>query len=159
MESDQKQLRTVDWSSVAIELNALFYSERDGTRQWAASLEDYEILFPETRACRIELLDRQAEIQRYVFDFSVAFASALLVPPETRPSVRRNAITDFEKHKDLLLDQLALVEDLRIHLQNRSLGAITGAAVPDRRPAEAGRPVLVSGDMGQLEIVPFEARE
>ncbi|MCL6611193.1 MAG: hypothetical protein K6T66_06610 [Peptococcaceae bacterium] len=99
---------------------------------WVIILEEYETLFPETRKARVQLLEKHREIKDELVNYS----------------------RDNKKKIDinLMLDQVALIEDLRIYIQNNTLGEITGNTIPEREPKDPRLPKLVYYK-GQLEII------
>lgn len=65
-------------------------------------------------------------------------------------------IKALQERRPLIDDQAALLEDLRVHLQNVSLHEIAGAKVPERVPADPDVPKIVVGPDGQLTIRAYE---
>lgn len=99
---------------------------------WIIILEEYETLFPETRQARVQLLEKHRRIKDKLVNYS----------------------RDYKKKIDinLILDQLALVEDLRIYIQNNTLGVITGNKISERELIDPRLPKLVY-HKGQLKII------
>lgn len=114
--------------------------------RWAARLEEYEILFAYTRRCRIELFDRH-------YKMTEALDKVCSVLTDQSADTRSAAIETAKKYEGDVLDQAALVDDLRVHLQNSCLGALTGRLVPTREPRDSSHPRLESDANGELRVV------
>ncbi|MGB2803502.1 MAG: hypothetical protein WBD64_01225 [Candidatus Zixiibacteriota bacterium] len=52
-----------------------------------------------------------------------------------------------------MAEQQALVEDLRLYLQNLCLSSFTGNRIPERKPEDSFLPRLVEDKDGNLRIV------
>ena len=116
---------------------------------WVLQLEEYEILFPETRDVRHQLVAKQSALFERV--------SVLLNPIDFARTLKEKqeadrALAELASLHMAFLDQSALMEDMRVHLQNAALGRITGTAIPGRLPKAGGRPFLTSRSKGRLEI-------
>lgn len=111
---------------------------------WNQYLEDYEILFPEIAKIRVQLMDRNTEIMGLISELDVSVYSFFELMKE------KNMGREFPA--GYVLDQVCLMEDLRIYLQNRCLGEITGNRVPDRDPRDKSVPKIVTNKDGLLEI-------
>jgi hypothetical protein len=113
---------------------------------WAERLEEYECLFPETASVRVELLD--------MYEASFASSHAFADIYENEPRV----VESQEKDKCLgsLIDLMGLTWDLLIHVQNKSIGQITGHRVPERQVESDKYPRLVSNRDGNLIILKRE---
>lgn len=111
---------------------------------WNQYLEDYEILFPETAKIRVQLMDRNTDIMELIsiLDVSVYAFFELI----NKDNIRRENAAGY------VLDQVCLMEDLRIYLQNRCLGEITGNKVPGRELRDISVPKIVTNKDGLLEI-------
>jgi hypothetical protein len=144
----EKQGIQVNWQQKVAKITEIFFSGKSGYR-WIFCLEEHEILFPETLDCRKEMLARQRKIQ----DFLGSFIEALLcvTTPESSEK-RKKIIEEAESNIDFVYDQIALMEDLRIYLQNRCLSSFTGNKVPERKPEDKSLPRLVQNRSGMLQI-------
>lgn len=111
---------------------------------WVYSLEDYEILFPATRQCRQELLTRHNSISNFVL------AHAVLSQDQSYSE----AVSAAAAQRDFVLDQVALIEDLKVYIQNLCLAGITGYTVPERTLRDPSLPKLVEDKSGNLVTVP-----
>lgn len=125
-------------------------SRKADIRGWSIALEDYQIVFPETATARRRL---DARHLRIAFALEPTF-SRLLRLSLTHPAVGdydqvTNGAEEVLPHID---DQIALLEDLRIHLQNVTLSRIMDEAVPPRHPKDPSVPRLALR-AGTLEIV------
>ena len=116
----------------------------DNDSQWIFALEQYEVLFPETRECRHALVERSIRLSNEVSQFF----SAILYPAS-----RATAVAQSKALWNDLGDQGALIEDLLVHIQNATLGAIVKHTVPFRVPLDPKLPRIVAGKRGQLAIV------
>ena len=117
---------------------------------WAIQLEEYEILFPETRTVRGQLVHEQSLIYARVAE--------LLQPHDLSAALKRDRdLADrtlavlATLHMDFM-DQSALTEDLRVHLQNAALGQITGRKLPSRVPTDPSLPRFSFDPQGQLHV-------
>lgn len=127
------------------ELRDLLHSN-DANLNWILTLEEYEALFPKTRDCRHELLAVQRTISSQFFQLTTLHEHA---PPE-----RTKILEQVRAHDAVRLDQIALIEDLRIYVQNTCLSRISGHAVPPRQATDANVPRLVADGQGMLHISP-----
>ena len=121
---------------------ALTYDRRAGT--WITSLEQYELLFPETADVRSHLVARSSAIEKHVRTLGAAY-----LKPEDHGALVE-AKDQAMSNARYTLDQVALARDLLRHLQNKSLSAITGRSIPDRIP-ELGPHLILRNK--KLEIV------
>jgi hypothetical protein len=145
----QEQGFPVDWFQKISTLREIFFADKS-VSNWVLCLEEYEILFPETAECRKDLLDRQREIQKYLG----AFLEHLILVPKnlTGTEKLKKTIEQAQNDVQLVVDQLAMMEDLRIYLQNRCLSSFTGNKIPERKPEDMSLPRLVQNKSGMLEI-------
>lgn len=140
----------VDLAATAKQFLAL-QARRNDARAWSLSLEDYQILFPETATARRRLDRRHLRI---AFGLEVPFTRLL------RLSLTHPPITEYEELVKvaegvlpLIDDQSALLEDLLIHLQNVTLSRIMDRAVPPRSPQDPSVPRLAFTRASMLEVV------
>jgi hypothetical protein len=134
------------------ELQKVFFRPGETPHEWGWLLEDYEILFPETAESRKALLDRQSKITASLFDFHASLRTLIGSPLERFEEIFSERV---KKHnpQGRCMDQLGLVEDLKIHLQNRVLSRITGNRVPHREPPDPSVPRIAESPDGDLIIV------
>ena len=111
---------------------------------WAQQLEEHEILFAQTRQCRIDLL----AIERRLEEGLEHLVQGLVGTPEERLS----SVDSVQQYHAVVSDQLALTYDLAVHLQNYCLSALTGRVVPERAPLEPTHPHLATDRNGDLQI-------
>ncbi len=116
---------------------------------WNALLEDYAILFPETKKIRVQLQDRDIEIGQLLMNIHMSFLAAKhegLTKPlqDLLKSTPNNAI-------EYISDQMCLMIDLNVYMQNRCLGEITGNKIQPRSPRDTTVPKIVIKN-GVLEI-------
>lgn len=137
---------SVNWSQKITEFKNKIYSDKSNL-QWGYRLEEYEILFPKTAKCRKSLLDRHTQVQDYIY----SFLQQLL--EQTSLDKRKKFIEKAQKGSDILFDQIALMEDLRIYLQNLCLSSFTGNKIPERKPEDLSVPRLIEDNKGYLQIV------
>lgn len=142
--SDDLQ-RQLFWHDQAGEAHKMLYSQRGAPHRLLTILEEYELLFPETRQVRSQLC---------------IFAQARVMEPFSRSiidlgieSLREQAISDMQVQSDQRMDYAAVLEDLRVHVQNASLATITGGRVPKRSPLDPTVPIMVAKSDGMLDIV------
>lgn len=115
---------------------------------WNASLEDYQILFPETEKVRVQLQERSIEIAQMIFDIFLSLEYASIQGDNKIGTIKDEAALFI---LDYMLDQISLLEDLRIFLQNKCFSEITGAKIPEREPRDISVPKIISKN-GLLEI-------
>lgn len=122
--------------------------QRATMRNWAIRLEDYEILFPDTREARIDLDKIHLQVVRYIsqrheglLDISLRYqgllGASLKVDADALEKIIEQAEEIIKKAHDergVIDDHVALLDDLRLHLINRTLGGIAGGTVPPRVP-------------------------
>jgi hypothetical protein len=136
----------VDWLKRMGESLAKFYDDR--SLRWIYALEEYELVFPETRAARLFLYDRQVEgINPRINQWVGAFASA-----NERPAVFGDG-----RGTEVFSDQQSNVEYLRVAVQNLSLGRIMDRTQPIPEPTEPGRYRLELQRDGMLRYVLSDA--
>ena len=123
----------------------------DESHLWMTRLEEYEVLFPEASSARREIASAQA---------ALGSALASLIPLSTMTVLGQGSPGDGERiaaKLDLaaghVMSMLRVLEDLRIHLQNASLGPIVGRTIKTTSPPVAGLPHLIMTD-GELHISP-----
>ncbi|HHY39710.1 MAG TPA: hypothetical protein GX502_00475 [Syntrophaceticus sp.] len=138
----QTPVFAVNWQEKFRESIKLFF-QHSRSHDWVIILEEYEILFPETRDIRISLLMRQKELTK-VFD---EYLNGLIAPKEQRIEIIKKTM----KKMPLLSDQISLIEDLKIYLQNKTLSDLTGNKIPEREPKDPSLPKIVSHN-GKLTI-------
>lgn len=131
-----------DWISFSKKILGVSNNSR---LEWIFTLEEYEILFPETRNVREELAVRHHKIFTCIND---SFKLALT----TNEDDRKKAILIIEEQNDYVFDQIALIEDLKIYIQNITLNILTGNMVPARQPLDPLVPLIIKDKKGQLQI-------
>lgn len=156
-------MRTLDFSKAALlagitpnfrekadELLSLQERSKE-TREWSLALEDYQILFPETALARFRLDRRHLRILDAIRPvYSQLLSLSLAVPTATEVD------TVFGVAKSglsLVEDQSALLDDLRVHLQNQTLSRIMERKLSHRKPHDPTVPRLVPNERGSLEVV------
>jgi hypothetical protein len=145
----EEQNFSVDWLKRRAELGELFFSGRSAL-EWIFRLEEHEILFPKTAKCRKDLVVRQEQILEYLRSFLHELPSGFGKPPDFNQ--RKEAIKKAQNNAGIIVDQLALMEDLRIYLQNLCLSSFTGNKIPERKPKKSSLPRLVQDEGGNLHI-------
>ncbi len=146
----EEQNFSVDWLKKRAELGELFFSGRSAL-EWIFRLEEHEILFPKTAKCRKDLVVRQEQILEYLRSFLHELPSGFGKPPDFNQ--RKKGIKKAQNDAGIIVDQLALMEDLRIYLQNLCLSSFTGNKIPERRPKKSSLPRLVQDERGDLQIM------
>ena len=106
-------------------------------------MEEYEILFPETRRVRAQLGQRINEIDR-VYPPLVA-----AIFDEGR---RDAAIEQLEQRLLCHLEYVAVLEDLSRHVQNATPAEVTGRTIPPRTPKDKSFPLMSKRADGLLDI-------
>lgn len=129
-----------DWRSFGKEVSDMTSVKLE----WIYILEEYEILFPETRCLREELLERDREIvnclgQIFKLTWSLDEAD------------KERIVHMLEEKTEFVADQIAFIEHLKIHLQNKTLNLLTGNKVPEIKPLDPLLPIVIY-DKGQLKI-------
>jgi len=127
-----------------------YISSHDEVHAWNRRMEEYLILFPECSEVRVELGARTRSILQALSEFH----SKLLSTAGDRGSgaARRELFAGMDSIRESCWDLATLLEDLRIHLQNVSLQAITGNRVPARKPPDPKVPRMEQGHDGHLAI-------
>jgi hypothetical protein len=114
-----------------------------GHLEWIHTLEAYEILFPETTECRVELARLEQSLVQRAQHIAIAFL---------HDDQRLAAFQAAELLSEQFGHQQALFEDLRRHIQNKALGTITGYKIPDRVPLDPALPILTLGPDSKLHV-------
>ena len=116
-----------------------------GSADLVLVLEEHELLFPETRHVR-------SQLGLFSSDRIISLYSTLLA--DLMSDDRRDAaIEAMVARRGRNADYQALLEDLRIHVQNRALSEITGHQVPQRQPRDPNVPIMVTRADGLLDIL------
>jgi hypothetical protein len=140
-----------NWEHARELVRDLLGNHRAGS-EWSTAMEEYESLFPETSRVRVALLQRGRTVLDILSKLSSDLMSATF-PGAALPA--RQAVGFWAKEQQgFLLDQQSLLVDLSVHLQNASVGRITGAKVPLRKPTDPSVPMIVVGADGFLSIAP-----
>jgi hypothetical protein len=106
-------------------------------------MEEYEMLFPETRRVRAQLGHRMNEIDRV---YAPAFAA---IVDEGR---RDAAIEQLQQRLLCHLEYSAVLEDLRRHYQDATLSEVNGRTIPPRTPTGKSFPLMSKRADGLLDI-------
>ena len=138
------------------ELNKLRLIQNERPNDWNWYLEEYEILFNETSKVRGILQGRAIEIDAmlmwFLFEHFNAFKDAT-----NDYQYKRDAIKEIKKWDTYITDQICLLLDIRVHIQNRSLGEVTDRFVESRKNAAISVCRVMLGSDGKLEIEPYWA--
>jgi hypothetical protein len=106
-------------------------------------MEEYEMLFPETRRVRAQLGQRMNEIDRvYPPLFAAIFGEGR----------RDAAIEQLQQRLLCHLEYSAVLEDLRRHIQNAPPSEVTGRTIPPRTPTDNSFPLMSKRADGLLDI-------
>jgi len=108
-------------------------------------LEEYEQLFPNTRHIRAQMGFRhQVIVERF----------GGLINDLLSPATHNASVEAMIEQLPLTSDYTAVLEDLRIRVQNVALAEITGKAIPKREPPDPHAvAIMVERADGMLEIV------
>jgi len=123
-----------DWRKRREELRFLLQDRHQEAMKWATKLEDYRLVFPECEAIRLELHQRQLPIQQKAWDILSSVSQAAAAQTQVPPTER--FLSKLNEALDLVMTQSALLDDLRVHLQNAALSSITGRSIPLRHPPD-----------------------
>ncbi len=139
----------IDWQEKLVEYRRMFHSV---TTVWHQILEDYQILFPETKNVIIQLQNRDVEISNLLTEFHhdlMLYTQENYNKVQVKAIIRKANITIV----DYILDQIYLMKDLRIYLQNRSLSPIIRNTVRERQLIDPSTPkIIMNIHTGLLEI-------
>ncbi|EIW15709.1 MULTISPECIES: hypothetical protein [Pelosinus] len=138
----------INWDEKLSKYDIMFYSVN---KLWNENLEDYQIIFPETKDVRIQLQERDFDITGMLTEFkSDLTRRKMMIGKDRIKDLIENANLTINEY---LLDQMCLMEDLRIYLQNRALSQITGNIVPERKPKDSSTAIILMNEStGYLEI-------
>lgn len=139
-----------DWRSAITQIRDLI-DDRKVTTDWSIALEEYEILFPEVRDVRAQLLLRQREFFTFASEVSSTLTEIALFPGDL--ASREARVAKLKEKLSSLWEQQALLDDLRIHLQNVSLARIVDRRVSERMPTDPDVLRIIPGKGGMLVIV------
>lgn len=126
------------------ESSCKLFFETNKSFTWGVVMEEYEILFPETKKVRMELLIRNKKIRGILDDFTSKIID------ENRGDFT-NYINDIDEKMDFIEDQIYLIEDLKIYLQNKTLSKITKNKATERVPQDSSMPRIIVKN-GELVI-------
>ena len=108
----------------------------DASTDWTFLMEHFEVLFPETAEVRLQLLN----IERLIREDLHASRRQMFGPSheqQTTVSVLAEALEPALSRLPLLSNQIAFLQDLLIHLQNRVFSNLTSYSVPPRQSVAA----------------------
>ena len=115
-----------------------------GSADLVLVLEEHELLFPETRHVRSQLGFFSSE--RIISLYSTLLSDLM-------SDDRRDAAIDAMMARgNRNADYQALLEDLRIHVQNKALAEITEHRVAQRQPRDPNVPIMATRTDGLLDI-------
>ena len=118
-----------DWLKSRETLRSLMDSHMDAVK-WASKLEDYRLIFPECEAIRSELHKRHLPIQQEAW--KIVGSLSELAARQINAPAPPEFLSKWNETLDLVMTQSALLDDLRVHLQNVALSRITGRSLPPR---------------------------
>ena len=123
---------------------------RQYPNSWNETLDDYQILFPETAEVGIKLQYRSIEIDKFLSDTHFDLLTPTMFEPNSANKV--DMLKEYEFYRSYVMNQFGLMEDLRIYLQNRCLSEITGNKVPERDITDESLPHIFITNKGLLDI-------
>lgn len=139
----------INWQEKLLKYNHMFYSLDN---IWNQTLEDYQIIFPETKDVTIQLQNRDVEISNLLIEFDrdlMLYTGDIYNESQIKSLIEKANITIL----GYILDQIGLMEDLRRYLLNSSLSQITKNKILDRQPLDPSTPrIIMNKDTGLLEI-------
>lgn len=115
------------WFQQNVEGRAPLFSPSHQSSSLLMVMEEYEILFPETRRVRAQLRHRMTEIDRVYPPLATAIFDE---------GGRDAAIEQLQQRLPCDLEYFAVLEDLRRHIQNATFSVVTGRTVPPRIPKD-----------------------
>ncbi len=117
--------------------------------RWSQQLEEYQILFPSLTAARAEIVNLHLDIHRRV---NRLFVDGVIMVRNKFPINHAAVSQQVTELRELLLDEAALFEDVRVIVQNEALGEITRKRIPRRVPQDPEVPRLLIDEQGQYHI-------
>ena len=148
--SERIGLAPANWQSARERITSLTSDVRV-TTDWSVVLEEYEILFPEVRDVRAQLLFRGGDIFKFATEVSGALTEMSLFPGPL--AAREARVSKLKERLPSIWEQQSLLDDIRIHLQNVSLSKVVRRRVPFRAPTDPDVLRIVPGKEGKLVIV------
>jgi len=147
---DEKKIMAVNWSEKLLELGDLFYKHKGKPSvNWIYRLEEYDILFPSLRDCRLALGNLNLTIGHFLEQLtSNLIANATL----DKANERKESITKASDNVGIVYDQIFLMQDLMVILQDICLSSITKNKIPERKPEDPNAVRLIKGKNGKIEI-------
>lgn len=130
---------------VRTELSSLFF-DNPSALLWSFRLEEYQILFPYTANARRALFERHSRLRSRLEELFQRYTAESAEPVQAPATENQDLL-------ELIGDQIGLFEDLRVHLQNRTLAALTTSQVPLRVPRDIALPRLVEMPDGDLQVI------
>lgn len=131
------------WCQQNIEGRAPLLSPSHQSSNLLMVMEEYEMLFPETRRVRAQLGQRMNEIDRVDPPLFAAIFD------EGR---RDAAIEQLQQRLVCHLEYSAVLEDLRRHIQDATPSKVTGRTIPPRTPTDNAFPLMSKRADGLLDI-------
>ncbi len=132
------------WLEQSSKGQTIIFRKQAPGRTLTMVLEELELLFPETRRIRYQL--GHASLQT-LFQYSTWLT-------DLQQDDRREAtITAMEQRLGRNADYSALLEDLRIHIQNSALSEIMDRRIDLRKPRDQNVPLMIMKDDGLLDVV------
>ena len=133
------------WYKQNEKARARMYKETAPGRMLVMVLEEYEILYPETRRLRQQLSSRK---------ISISETFNLLIMDLVIDGQRERAIAEMVAQSGNVMDYTAVLEDLRCHVQNRSISPLFGGAkIPPRVPLDSNAALTTTDAQGQLCVM------
>lgn len=138
-------IESLFWLEQSAAGQRILYRRQAPGRTLTMLMEEYELLFPETKRVRHQLsrlsqqiVERYGEWLRNLYDLTKL--EAVIKTMEDRYGTEDG-------------DYSALLEDLRVHIQNSALSKITGRRVELRKPQDPKLPIMVMQPDGLLDVV------
>lgn len=138
-------VETLFWVDQARAGHKILHREQAPGRTLTMLLEEYELLFPDTKRVRHQLSRLSQQIVQRYTDWLVYLCD---------PKKSETVIVALENRLNTEDgDYSALLEDLRVHIQNAALSKIMGRSVALRQPKDPKLPIMVMQSDGLLDVV------
>lgn len=140
------------WQRSADEL-ASTLSESSRALAMFQTLEDYEAVFPQTRDVRLQLIGLHQELTDFAYEALSQLRSSMPLGYVDMPTpIPLSWLSTVDDAQSAYFDMQALVEDLRIGIQNAALSRMFRTAVPARAPLDRTVPrIIAEGRVWHIE--------
>lgn len=147
--TDQNHLFTAqqvfeNWQHQTEALASTLARGREAVRMFGM-LEDYEVVFPQTREVRMQLVGYHLELQGFAYRVhSRLLQSMSLDYLAGGKSLNLDWLDHVKEAETAYYDMQAMMLDIRAGIQNAALSEVFNASVPEREPLDHDLPLVIT---------------